>query len=138
MSDNRKIEDAEIEGRASMTVENGHWLVSSPCKNFTYRANTDDAAFYLMDALNTRAPQAASEGKVFCQVKGHDFEDANNCVFCATDSVTISRECAESLLAALDKGVSVYMDYDAITKLFGELKQALEANPMQVTGGLCE
>jgi hypothetical protein len=91
-----------------------------------------------VDVWNTRAPQAASEGKVFCQVKGHDFEDANNCVFCATDSVTISRECAESLLAALDKGVSVYMDYDAITKLFGELKQALEANPMQVTGGLCE
>jgi hypothetical protein len=44
----------------------------------------------------------------------------------ASDSVTISRECAESLLAVLDKGVSVYIDHDAATKLFGELKQALK------------
>jgi hypothetical protein len=61
-----------------------------------------ESAEEICSALNTRAAQAAS------------------------DSVTISRECAESLLAVLDKGVSVYIDHDAATKLFGELKQALK------------
>jgi hypothetical protein len=50
-----------------------------------------------MNELKTGALQAASDSKVFCEVKGHDFEDANNCVFCAKDSVTISRECAEQI-----------------------------------------
>jgi hypothetical protein len=77
---------------------------------------------------------SSSDSKVFCQVKGHDFEDANNCGFCAKDSVSISRECAESLLAVLDKGESVYADPDGATKLFGELKQALSKLPAKGQG----
>jgi hypothetical protein len=59
----------------------------------------------------------------------------------STDSVTISRECAEFHLdrAIISKERCSYpngvSEWDERIK---ELKQALEANPMQVTGGLCE
>jgi hypothetical protein len=78
------------------------------------------------------APQATSDGKVFCQVKGHDFEDTNNCVFCAKDGVTISRECADYVLASIggDIAASCFSPRKSgktyRIKMYNEIKQALQ------------
>lgn len=69
----------------------------------------------------------ATEG---CGTMIADDQGYDRCLLCTMkkdrDTITISRESAQYLFSQMEHGQTIYVAYDAATKLFDELKAALE------------